>query len=145
MRVAIGDFPSIRRIHRPRRDRKLRRRIHVVPPADVRAGKTRIDLLRRIPDFLRRHELVRLLPEFDLALVAEIPAVADDAVLAGLFAGQIRRLTRAGDGGDGRIDTRHAPGLAKHLEARSELADERWGEPDDVDDNGFLHTCSTGF
>src|SRR5262252_8288997 len=68
------------------------RGVHVVPPEQLRAAKRGVTLLGCVPDLLARHEVIRLAPQPHLAEIAEVPAVADDPVLARQAAGDERRL-----------------------------------------------------
>ena len=137
-RVDVGQLAPVGRIHRPRRDAVVRRRIHVEPPEQVRAGERRILGARGLPDLRRLHQPVRLAPEPHLAVVAHVPAVADDAVLVGIAAGEVVGLRRAGDGGKRRLRSGRSP-LACPAATRARRARSVGGQPDDVEDDGLLH------
>src|SRR5207248_1890381 len=81
MRIKVRNLAAVRRIDRPRRGRPLRRAVHVEPPEHLRAGRAWIAASRSVPHLLPTDERVRLPPEHHLSDVAEVPAVADDAVL----------------------------------------------------------------
>ncbi len=103
-RVDVGDLSAVGRIHRPRRHGVLRRGVHVEPPEQVRARERRIGGARRLPDLRRLHELVGLLPEPHLGVVALVPAVADDAVRVREAASDVVGLCGAGHGRKRRLD-----------------------------------------
>jgi hypothetical protein len=105
----------------------------------LRAGELRIDAAERFPQFFALHELLGLFPEAVLGVLAVIPAVGDDAVIARQSAGQISGLGRAGDGGEHGLDERGAVALDEGTNRRGMLADEPRGEADDVQDGGALH------
>src|SRR5882672_12572052 len=94
IRIDIRNLSPIGWIHGPRGDRPVCAGVHVVPPEQIGAGELWVLLLRAIPDLGPSYEPVGLLPELDLALIAEVPAVADDTVLRRPGSGQISRLNR---------------------------------------------------
>src|SRR5690606_41083652 len=68
---------------------------HRVPPAHVRGGVVGTRRASDLPDLRPLHEFVVLPPQVDLPEVAEVPAVADDAVLGGQRPGEEdRKSTR---------------------------------------------------
>lgn len=85
------------------------------------------------------HELLGLLPEAVLGVVAVIPAIGDDAVVARESAGEVGGLGSAGDGGENGLDEGGAIALDEGTDRRGVLADEPGGEADDVQDGGALH------
>ena len=143
MRPAVGDFASVRRVHRPRRHRVVRRRVHVVPPADVGAGEARIDLPGDLPEFGPLDQMVGLPPELDLALVAKVPAVADDAVLAGPGAGEISGLHRRCHSGQHVTDVHEFAAIGQFTQPGSKLSQQVRRQPDRVNDEGFVHERMT--
>ena len=74
-------------------------RAHRVPPADVGDGVAGVRAAGGVPQLVAADQRVVLPPEQDLAQLAEVPAVADDAVLGGGRPGEEGRLGGAGDGG----------------------------------------------
>ena len=92
----IGQLAPIGRIHRSRRDRKIGARVHVVPPEQLGTGERRIARTSGVPEFLSTDQTIRLAPEPDFGQIAEVPAVADDAVIARQQAGHKRGLHRRG-------------------------------------------------
>ena len=90
------------------------------------------------------HEPVRLLPEPDLAVLARIPAVADDAVCVRILAGQVIGLRRAGDGGERRLDARHCALLRPGRQLRHCRTEQLRREPDDAEDDGPVHESAIG-
>ena len=119
--VDVRYLPAVGRVHRPRRDGVVRRRIHVEPPEQVRARERRIGRAGGVPDLRRVHQPVRLLPEPDLAILAGVPAVADNAMGVGILAGEVIGLGRARDGREGRLDARQGglPRPRRQLRATS--------------------------
>src|SRR5438034_10486615 len=99
LRVDVENFPSVGGIHRARSDGVVRGRIYVELPEKFRAGESGFAGAQLVPDFFAVNEPVRLLPELNFGQFAVVPAVADNAVRGGRFAGEIRGLRRAGDGG----------------------------------------------
>ncbi len=134
----VGKFAAVGGVHRPRGDGVIRRRVHRVPPEAVGAGEAGMRGLGDVPEFRALHEPVALPPELHLALVAEVPAVGDRAVLGRPGAGEVGRLYGGGDGGQDVADRRHRAGVDECLEPRRMLADERRRESDRVEDNRFL-------
>ena len=137
--VDVGQLASVGRIHRPRRDADVRRRIHVEPPEQVRAREGRILRARDVPDFRREHQAVRLPPEAHLAVLAHVPAVADDAVSVGVDAGQVVGLRRAGDGGKCGFDRNRGRVASPSRDRWRAARDEVGGQADDIEDDGLLH------
>ena len=56
---------------------------HGVPPADVGDGVAGVGAAGGVPELVAGDEAVVLAPQQDVAELAEVPAVADDAVLGG--------------------------------------------------------------
>ncbi len=104
--------------------------------AQVKAGSSFASLF---PNLGTLHESIRLSPELDLALVAEIPAVSNDAVLSGQGAGEIRGLSGARYRGEDRLNARCFTGGLKRLQAGGVRPNEIGCQPDDVNDSGLLH------
>ena len=80
-RVAVRRLATVGVVDGPRRDGQVGGRAHRVPPAQVRGAEAGLGAARGLPDLLALHELVVLAPQEHLAEVAEVPAVADDAVV----------------------------------------------------------------
>ena len=137
--VDVGQLASVGGIHGPGRDADVSRGVHVEPPEQVRAGEGRILGARDVPDLRPEHEAVRLTPETDLAILAHVPAVADDAVSVGPGAGQIVGLRRAGDGGErGFHGNRHcvaSPSCDRGRATRNQVA----RQADDIENDRLLH------
>ena len=133
LRVAVGDLAPVGRVHRPRRHRHVRRRVHREPPAEVRAG----DVRRRLPHLRRLHEPVRLLPQAHLHRVAEQPAVADGAVPAGRQAGQIGALHGRRHGRCDAAERHCGAGVGELLQARRGVAQQLRGQRDGAQDDGL--------
>ena len=70
-------------------------------------------------DRLGLEQAIGLLPEPDLARLAEEPAVADDAVVFGRLAGQQARLGGAGDGRHHFLQRADPAGCGQRLESRA--------------------------
>ena len=92
-----------------------------------------------VPDFLAVDDVVGLFPELHFGLFTVEPAVADDAMFARCFAGEIIRLRGASDGGKRGRNMRERAASAKLRDARRVFADERLGEADNVDDSCAFH------
>ena len=137
--VDVEDFAAIGRVERARGDGDVRCGVHVEPPEELGAGELGIDTAEGLPEFFAVHELLGLFPEAVLGVVAVIPAVGDDAVIAGESAGEVGGLRRAGDGGEDGLDESGAVALDEGTDGRGVLADEPGGEADDVEDGGALH------
>ena len=138
--VDVEDLAPVRRIHRPRGEGEFDLRVHVVPPEDLGGRGTGARLAQAVPDLPALDDLVRLLPELDLAQLAVVPAVADHAVAAGALPGDERGLRAAGQRREGLGEGRHAraageggqpghvaafkvaPGEADHIEHREARA-----------------------
>src|SRR5690606_40712701 len=86
-----------------------------------------------VPELVAGDEPVVLPPQQDVAEFAEVPAVADDAVLGGQGAGQEGRLGGAGDGGQHGAEGRAGAGLAEGLQV-GHVVEETRGEAHDVED-----------
>src|SRR5437660_579809 len=80
-RIVVWDLAPVGRVHRPRRDADIGRRVHVVPPEQVGANAAGIAPARSLPDPLAGNEMVGLPPEHDLGEAAKIPAVAHYSML----------------------------------------------------------------
>ena len=104
--VAVGFLAAVGVVDGPRGDRPVGVGAHRVPPADVGHGVAGMARAGGVPQLLAADERVVLAPQQDLAQLAEVPAVADDAVLGGEFAGEERGLRGAGDGGQHRAQRR---------------------------------------
>ncbi len=104
MGVDVEGFASVGGIHGTRGDAVVDRRIHVVPPEEFGADEIGVLLAELVPDLRLADEMVGLLPEVDLGVVAVVPAVGYDAVLGGGGAGEVVGLGGAGDGGEGGLD-----------------------------------------
>ena len=137
--IDVRNLPAVGGIHRPRRGAEVRGRIHVVPPEQVRARERRIDRSRVLPDLLRLHEPVRLLPELDLRVVVRVPAVADDAVFCGIGASQVIGLRGAGDGGKRGVYPRRRPGGGPARKIRRSGFQHAGRQANDVEDDGARH------
>ena len=111
--VNIRELPSIRRIHRPGRNRVVGRRIHVVPPEQVGTCKRGVESPRPLPNFWSLGKPVRLSPEHDLALVPEVSAVCDKDVSFRPRPCELCRLCRAGNCGRHSMNTRCFPFAAQ--------------------------------
>lgn len=74
-----------------------------------------------------------LAPEEDVAEVAEVPAVADDAVLGGEGAGEEGGLGGTGDGGQDGGERGLGSGAGEGGQV-GHVREESWGETDDVED-----------
>src|SRR5207244_1049737 len=85
----------------------VRDRVQVVPPEELRAGEAGDLAARGFPDLFAGDETVRLPPEPDLRQVAEVPAVADDAMLPRQRAGEHAGLCATGDSGEHRAERGH--------------------------------------
>ena len=88
--------------------------------------------------------MVRLSPELDLALIAKIPAIAYNSMLTRRLASQVGRLRRAGHSWDLRPDGSLLSATAPAAETGGMGANQPIGEPDDVDDDCFLHKFGKG-
>src|SRR5205814_3207390 len=98
MRVSVDaeQLPPVGRVRRPGCDPEIGRGVHVVPPEEIRAAERRMAPARLVPQLLSLDERSRLPPEPHFVELAEIPAVADDAVIARKLPRHHRRLCRAG-------------------------------------------------
>ena len=99
LRVDVENLAAVRRVDRARRHRPVGGAVHVEPPEHLGAGERGVAATGGFPHLLAVHELIRLPPEHHLREIAEVPAVADDAVVARERAGEKRRLRGAGDRG----------------------------------------------
>ena len=107
---------------------------HGVPPADVGDGVAGVGAAGGVPELVAGDEAVVLAPQQDVAELAEVPAVADDAVLGGGGAGEEGGLGGAGDGGqDGAERGAGSRTRPRALEVRH-VVQEAGGEADDVED-----------
>lgn len=97
--VAVGFLAAVGVVDGARRDGDVGVGAHRVPPADVGDGVAGVGTTGGVPEFVARDQSVVLAPEQDVAELAEVPAVGDDAVLGGGGAGEEGGLGRAGDGG----------------------------------------------
>ena len=132
---AVRQLAAIGLVHGPRRNHRVGRRMHGVPPERIGAGEAGSDAPGCLPDLLARHQTVRLLPELHLAERAVVPAVADDSVLRRCEAREHGRLRGAGDRGKGWAERADAARAARELlDARRRLANQVRRERDDVDE-----------
>ena len=116
--VGVGRLAPVGVVDRPRGDGDVGAGAHRVPPADVRRGEAGSQPSGLLPHLLALHERVVLPPEVHLALVAEVPAVADDAVLGRREAGEHRRLHAARDRGQHGAESSLGAGCREGAEAR---------------------------
>ena len=94
--------------------------------------------------FSPRDELVRLPPEHHLREVAEVPAVADDAVLARQQAGEnVACAVQVTAGVMARIGAQRAV-ARERVQVRRVGAEQRVRQPDDVEDRGRVHAAISG-
>ena len=102
--VNVKVFAAIRRVHRARRRGPFDVGVHVEPPKHRRTGEAAVGQAEVMPQLGRLHGLVRLLPERDLGQFVVVPAVADDAVVAWAFTGEVIGLSGAGHRRECRVD-----------------------------------------
>ncbi len=88
-----------------------------------------------VPQLVAGDQAVVLPPQQYVAELAEVPAVADDAVLGRVGAGEEGGLGGAGDGGQDGAERGAETGLAEGLEV-GHVVEETGGEADDVQDEG---------
>src|SRR5207247_8610448 len=112
----------------PRAHSELPLGVHVVPPEEARAAERGIAPARRVPQLLSLDESSRLPPEPHFVELAEIPAVADDPVIARELARHHRRLCRAGHRGKPRRELGGKAAARRRREVRRLSADERTPE-----------------
>ena len=136
---AVGELSPVGGILRARRDGEITARIHREPPAEIRAGETRIKFAERFPERRREHELVALMPEADLGCVAKVPAVADDPVLAWRFARQIGRLSGACHRGRDFANRCKSSARDQGAKIWRGVANQRRREANNVEDGGISH------
>ena len=134
LRVAVGDLAAVGRIHRPRRDRDLRRRVHRKPPREVRGTDPR----HGFPHLRRLHEPVGLLPQPHLHRVAKQPAVADRAVVARKPSREVGALHGRGHRRRHAADGHHRAPVREGLQARRRVADEVGRQRDGAQDDGLV-------
>ena len=79
--IAIRKFAAVGLVDRPRRGAHVVARRHIVPPEHVGAGETGIAFLAGFPDLLATDEPIGLTPQQDFHLVAEQPAIANNAMV----------------------------------------------------------------
>ena len=137
--VDAGDLPAVGGIRRARRDAPVGTRVHVVPPEELRAGQPGQASPRGLPHLLAGDQMVRLAPQPRLAEVAEVPAVADDAVVAGQRPGEHCRLGAARHRRQDRAHRPHEAAARERRQRRGVGADLGGSEPDDVDDEKRGH------
>src|SRR5947208_6003947 len=133
--VNAWELAAVGGVRGTRSDGPIRTRVHVVPPEELRAGEAGETAARRLPHFLAGNEAVGLSPEPDLRKITEVPAVADDAVLARQGAGHHRGLARAGDRREHAAERHHETRLRQRGEGRRVGAHLGGREPDDVEDD----------
>ena len=143
LRVNVEHFAPVRRIHRSRRDRPVRARIHVIPPKQFRAGKPRPPLAQRLPDFFPLHHVVRLLPKLVLRQRAIIPAVGDATMPRRRQPREIRALRRARHRRQHRLHPDQTIRLRQRRKPRRLRPQHPRSEPHHVDDRGALRAEST--
>ncbi len=136
--VAIEQLAAIGRVAGPRRERPIDRRVHVVPPEEFGGGVRRIAAAAGFVEPLSVHQAIRLPPEPDFRQVAEVPAVADDAVLARQQAGEQRRLGRAGHGRQDRPQRTCETVAGQGGNVGRVFSQHRVAQPHDVDHNQRL-------
>ena len=96
-------------------------------------------LSKRIPDFWLLHQMIGLFPELDFGEFAVEPAVADNAVLRRQFAGEIIGLRSTSNRRKCGRDLSQCAVLPKFRDARRMFANERFRQPDDIDDGKPVH------
>ena len=137
----VEDLVPVGAVDGARGDGEVGGGVHVVPPEELGAGEIGVVVAERLPEFDAVDEAVRLFPEEVLGEVAVVPAVSDDAVLAGAEAGEVGGLCGAGDGGEDGFDAGEADVIAAEegFDVRGGFADEALAEPYDVEDGRPLH------
>ncbi len=131
--VAVGFLAAVGVVHGTGGDGVVGVGAHGVPPADVGDGVAGVGAAGGVPELVAGDESVVLAPQQDVAEFAEVPAVADDAVLGGHGAGEEGGLGGAGDGGQDGAERGAGPGLAELLEV-GHVVEETGSEADDVQD-----------
>ena len=137
--VHVEDLTSISRVKRARSDREVRAGVHVIPPEELGAGELRVDAAQAFPELLAADEVVALLPETVLVILAVIPTVGHGTVVARQLARQVSGLRGAGDGRHDGFHLGQLAALQEGADLRRVIADEAGGQADDVEDCGALH------
>lgn len=132
-RVAVGFLAAVGVVDRTRGDGDVGVGAHGVPPADIGDRVAGVRAPGGVPQFVPGHQAVVLAPQQYVAEVAEVPAVADDAVLGRVGAGEEGGLGGAGDGGQDRAEGGLRAGLGERLEV-GHVVEKTGGEADDVED-----------
>ena len=139
-RVAIRQLAAVRLVDRPRRRTEIMARRHIVPPEHVGAGKGGDRAACRPPRSSRRRQPVGLPPEHHFHLVAEQPAIADDAVIARRQSPVMKAgLNAAGDGRRNRLQRPPSRHRGQAPKAAASTA------PDGVASSPTTIIASTGF
>ena len=136
--VAVRLLTAVGVVDRAWGDRPVHARAHGVPPADVGHRVAGAGPPGRVPQLFATHQRVVLAPQQHLAQLAEVPAVAHDAVLARQRAGQQGGLHRAGDRGQDGSQLGPPPGVRDGGQPGHVLQQSR-GEAGDVQDQQRGH------
>ena len=141
MRVSVDaeQLPPVGRVRRPGCDPEIGRGVHVVPPEEIRAAERRMAPARLVPQLLSLDERSRLPPEPHFVELAEIPAVADDAVIARKLPRHHRRLCRAGHRGKRRREVGGKPISSERREVWCLGPEHPPRETHDVQEEDRLH------
>ncbi|MBW8699844.1 hypothetical protein MBT84_09590 [Streptomyces sp. MBT84] len=131
--VAVRFLAAVGVVDRAGCDGDVGVRAHGVPPADVGDRVAGVHTTGGVPQLVAGDETVVLSPQEYVAELAEVPAVADDAVLGGHGPGEEGGLGGAGDGGQDGAERGARAGPAQRLQVRH-VVEEAGGEAHDVQD-----------
>ena len=92
-----------------------------------------------MPNLWCLNGLVWLLPKVDFSKFVIVPAVADDTVLAWLFAGKVVGLRGASYRRKRRVNQRRLTEREELADSRGVLADEPSGQAHDIEDSSSFH------
>ncbi len=131
VRPDVRQLAPVGGVHRPRRDGVVRRRVHRVPPEQVRAGERRVELLARRPrPSAAARARLDCRQNFTSHSSRKYQPLPTMPCSLGQLAGEVGRLHRRRDGGEHRTRSqRDRPSRANARQPRRVLADQRGVSP----------------
>ena len=138
--VGVEDLASVGGIAGSRGHRPGDGGVHVVPPEEFGGGVRGIASEGGLVDPFGLNEMVRLFPEKNFGEVAAVPAVGDNAVLAGELAGEECGLRGAGDGRQDGPQFRDEASLGDGVDLGRPVPQHRRSQTYDIqNDDGTRH------
>src|SRR4029077_18243635 len=128
--IAVRKLAAVRLVDRPRRGTHIVARCHIVPPESFGACKAPFVFFAGLPVLLPPDKPIRLTPQQDFHLVAEQPAVSNNAVVLRQSSRHESSLDAASDSRRHRIQRYHAAIAGQRRKPRSQWPQMPWRQSD---------------